>query len=122
MDRVFHITVQGPVASIYLPIILKNSTFGSRRGIYKPNDTSNQEKPITSRVPQTHRITSVGDVDWVIFSLNEESKASFETSDSNDDTPIWLYDSSLNLIEFDNDDGSGLFSKKNNQNLNINLN
>ena len=50
------------------------------------------------------------DVDWVKFTLSANSEVRLETSGSSGDTQMWLYDSNLNQIEFDDDDGTGRFS------------
>ena len=50
------------------------------------------------------------DVDWVQFTLSADSEVLLETSGSGGDTRMWLYDSNLNQIEFDDDDGNGVFS------------
>lgn len=67
---------------------------------YEPDDSSQDAGQIYSETPQEHSIDPVGDRDWVNFSLDINSAVSIETSG---DTKIRLYDSTLNLIE-ENDD------------------
>jgi len=78
---------------------------------YEPDDTSGQANWIYDGSPQTHSICPVGDEDWVKFELTVESEVVIETSGPSGDTRMWLYDSSLNEVEYDEDDGSGLFSR-----------
>jgi len=51
------------------------------------------------------------DVDWVKFSLGVETGVVIQTSGASGDTRVWLYDSRLNEIEFNDDGGSGFFSR-----------
>ncbi len=78
---------------------------------YEPDDTSSQAQWIYSGSPQTHTIVPAGDVDWVKFSLGAESEVVIETSGPYGDTRMWLYDSSTNQLEYNDDGGSGLFSR-----------
>ncbi len=78
---------------------------------YEPDDNWSQATVITSGQNQTHSIVPIGDEDWVRFTLSTTSDVVIETSGPTGDTRIWLYDSGLGEIEFDDDHGSGLFSK-----------
>jgi hypothetical protein len=78
---------------------------------YEPDDTWDQASWIWDETPQTHRIAPVGDVDWVKFSLNTESEVVLETLGPSGDTRMWLYDSNLTELEYDDDDGTGAFSR-----------
>jgi len=78
---------------------------------YEPDDSYSQANEILSGSPQNHSIVPATDEDWVWFSLSEESEVVIETSGASADTRMWLYDSSLNQIEYDDDRGSGLFSR-----------
>jgi hypothetical protein len=77
---------------------------------YEPDNDSASATPIDDGVPQTHNIYPVGDEDWVTFTLEEESQVVLETSGPSGDSRMWLYDSALNVLEFDDDGGSGLWS------------
>jgi len=77
---------------------------------FEPDDSSQEATMILSTLSQTHSIFPVGDEDWVTFTLNVPSEVILETSGASGDTRMWLYDASLNQIEFDDDDGAGLFS------------
>lgn len=84
---------------------------GGNGDAYEPDDTFGQANDILSGSPQTHSIAPATDVDWVWFSLSEESEVVIETSGPSGDTRMWLYDSSLNEIEYDDDGGSENFSR-----------
>lgn len=77
---------------------------------FEPDDTAGQASLIASGSPQTHSICPEGDEDWVTFSLAVESGVTLQTSGSSGDTRMTLYDSVLSQIEFDDDDGTNLFS------------
>ncbi|MCH9022270.1 MAG: DVUA0089 family protein, partial [Planctomycetes bacterium] len=78
---------------------------------YEPDDTSGQASVINSGVAQTHSIIPAADVDWVTFTLSEESQITIETSGASGNTRMWLYNSGLTLIEFNDDGGAGTFSR-----------
>jgi hypothetical protein len=77
---------------------------------YEPDDSSGQASLIFDGNPQDHSICPVGDEDWVRFTLSEESGIALETSGSIGDTEMWLYNSSLTQLDYDDDDGDGYFS------------
>jgi hypothetical protein len=78
---------------------------------YEPDNTSGQANWIYDGSPQTHSIAPVGDVDWVKFTLSAESEVVIQTSGPSGDTRMWLFDSGLNQLEYNDDGGSGLFSR-----------
>jgi hypothetical protein len=78
---------------------------------FEPDDTAGTASPIASASPQSHSLCPAGDEDWVTFTLGQESAVTVETSGPAGDTRMWLYDSGLDQIEFDDDDGPGLFSR-----------
>jgi PKD repeat protein/murein DD-endopeptidase MepM/ murein hydrolase activator NlpD len=81
------------------------------RDSYEPDDTSGQAAPILSGIPQTHNIAPVTDVDWVTLELSAPAAISLETSGSTaSDTQLWLYDSNLTQIEYDDDGGTDRYS------------
>jgi len=78
---------------------------------YEPDNTSIQAKMINSGSSQTHNIIPASDIDWVKFSISNESAIKLETSGStSSDTRMWLFDSNLSEIEYDDDDGTNLYS------------
>ncbi|MBC8470372.1 MAG: FG-GAP repeat protein [Planctomycetes bacterium] len=79
--------------------------------LYEPDDTDSQANWIYDGSPQAHKIVPADDVDWVKFTLATESEVVIETSGDTGNTHMWLYDNSLNQIEYDNDDGVGSFSR-----------
>lgn len=78
---------------------------------FEPDDSSADASPIASGSPQTHNICPVGDEDWVTFTLGQETAVTIETSGPSGDTRMWLFDSALSELEFDDDGGAGLFSR-----------
>lgn len=78
--------------------------------VYEPDNNSGQAKSITSGNPQTHSIQPANDQDWVTFTLNSDSMVILETSGGSGDTRMWLYNDSLNELEFNDDSGVGYFS------------
>ena len=77
---------------------------------FEPDDGSGQASPIASGSPQAHNVCPAGDEDWVTFSLGAESAVTLETSGPAGDTRMWLFDSGLGQVEFDDDSGTDLFS------------
>ena len=78
--------------------------------VYEPDDSSAQASTLTAGAPQTHSICPTGDEDWATFTLGASSGIVLETAGASGDTRMWLYDSGLSEIEYDDDDGSGTFS------------
>jgi Leucine-rich repeat (LRR) protein/subtilisin family serine protease len=78
---------------------------------WEPDNLEPLANQIYTGSPQNHSIRPIGDIDWVTFSLDTESEVVIETSGSSGDTCMWLYDSALNLLEYDDDGGNGNFSR-----------
>ncbi|MGD8753931.1 MAG: zinc-dependent metalloprotease family protein, partial [Anaerolineales bacterium] len=78
---------------------------------YEPDDSSAAATTINDGVPQTHNIYPVGDEDWVTFTLAQESGVLLETSGPSGDSRMWLYDSGLTELEYNDDGGAGLWSR-----------
>jgi len=78
---------------------------------YELDNNSEQAKTIYSGISQTHSIIPATDEDWVSFTLTDTSDLTIETSGTSGDTRMWLYDSNLTQIEYDDDNGAGSFSK-----------
>ena len=78
---------------------------------YEPDGTYGQANEIVPSSAQAHSIVPASDVDWVWFSLTEESEFIIETSGPSGDMRMWLYDSSLTQIEYNDDGGDGNFSR-----------
>lgn len=78
---------------------------------YEPDDNALEANLLEAGQPQTHGIGPVGDADWVHFTLAGESQVVLETAGTGgDDTRLWLYDSGLNEIEFNEDGGDGSYA------------
>jgi hypothetical protein len=78
---------------------------------YEPDNSSGAARLITNGVLQSHSIVPATDLDWVYFDLSATLAVTLETSGSSGDTRMWLYNSALTEIEFDDDDGADLFSR-----------
>jgi hypothetical protein len=81
---------------------------------YEVDDTAAQAKTIaTDGTTQTHSLHVGSDVDWVKFTLTQRSNVVLETNGSAGDTEMRLYgpNSSTTLVEYDDDDGNGTFSR-----------
>jgi M6 family metalloprotease-like protein len=79
---------------------------------YEPDNNSGQATTIYSGISQTHNIIPATDEDWVSFTLTGTSDLTIETSGTEpDDTRMWLYDSDLNEIAYNDDGGNSHFSK-----------
>jgi len=80
--------------------------------IYEPDNSYSQATAQPHNACSlAHSIDPANDQDWVYFDLSTASNIIINTSGSSGDTRMWLYDSSLNEIEYDDDDGDGAFSK-----------
>lgn len=85
---------------------------GGAGDAYEVDNTMAQAKVIaTNGAAQTHSFHVAGDVDWVRFTLTRTSAVTIETNGTTGDTQMWLYNSRGGLIEYDDDDGAGYFSK-----------
>lgn len=78
---------------------------------YEPDNSASAAHWIDAGSPQNHSIVPIGDVDWVKFTVSVSSEVIVETSGSAGDSEIWLYDGNLTELEYDDDDGAGLFSR-----------
>ncbi|MBT3879253.1 MAG: hypothetical protein HOF76_09415, partial [Candidatus Scalindua sp.] len=87
------------------------SSSSSSGDAYEPDNSPTEATNITSGNPQTHSINPVGDEDWLKFTLATPSGVLLQTSGTSGDTRMWLYDSSINQIEYNDDGGAGYFSK-----------
>ena len=77
---------------------------------YEPDDASGTASALERNTTQRHSICPAGDEDWTTFTLGADSQVVLETSGVTGDTRMWLYDASLNQIEFNDDGGLGYFS------------
>jgi len=78
---------------------------------YEDDDTFAQAKSIAGGETQGRSIHVPGDVDYIRFTLAEDSDVVIETSGAAGDTVLELYDSSEGLVTSDDDGGVGLFSR-----------
>ncbi len=80
---------------------------------YEPDGTSSEAKPIEPFNSQRHSIFPVGDYDWMMFELTEESAIAINTDSPNinDDTEILLYDGNGVAISYNDQSGNGNLSE-----------
>jgi hypothetical protein len=80
--------------------------------VFEPDNTSAQAKTINLNTTQTHSIRPATDIDWLKFQLAVPSAVTVETAGgpADGDTRLWLYNSSLAEIRFDDDSGVGNYS------------
>ena len=92
--------------------VLNGVTQPSVADSFEPDNTDATAKPITLGTTQIHSIRPVGDVDWVKFVLSTPSAVVLETAPgaATGDTEMWLYNSSLQLIRYSDDEGTGAYS------------
>jgi peptidyl-Lys metalloendopeptidase len=71
---------------------------------YEADNSAAQAKLIIAGTPQTHSIMPANDIDWVKFQLTSPSAVVLETSGTSAfDTRMWLYNSGLTEIKFNDD-------------------
>jgi subtilisin-like proprotein convertase family protein len=92
---------------VYLPLVMRNHTY-TCQDIYEPDDDSAQARAIaTDGESQRHNLFPAGDVDWVVFDV-EDAGVNYviETFDLDPsaDTIIYLYDSDGERLLDWNDD------------------
>ena len=87
-------------------------TTGVSGDAYEDDDIYTDASAITNGVTQDHSIDPVGDLDWVTFTLGEESGITLATSGLEDaDTRLYLYDSTgTNQIGYDDDNITDAYS------------
>jgi hypothetical protein len=78
---------------------------------YENDDTWDQASWLSSGLPQTHDIIPATEFDWAKFTLAEQSMVLLETEGLSGDTRMWLYNSGLGEIDYDDDGGTGYFSR-----------
>ncbi len=77
---------------------------------YEPDGSSGTASLINPG-SQNHTICDSQDEDWVRFTLGAPAAVTLETSGPNGDTEMWLYNSALTQIDYDDQSGAGNFSK-----------
>lgn len=71
-----------------------------------PDDNPQNAIPLSTNTPQSHTISPASDVDWFQFRLNESSGILLKTN-TDGDTRLWLFDSNLNQVDYNDDYGDG---------------
>jgi hypothetical protein len=78
---------------------------------YEPDNNFMEASYLFPFEPQQHSICPAGEQDWWTFDLYEASSIILETSGVAGDTRLFLYDANLVEIGYDDDGGSGYFSR-----------
>lgn len=78
---------------------------------YEPDNSEAQANAIALGATQTHSIHAVGDVDWVRFTVGATTSVVVQTAGAAGDTELALYDGSGRQIAYDDDSGTGYFSR-----------
>ncbi len=80
---------------------------------FEPDNSYSDANPITmDGQPQSHSIDPAADEDWLVFTLDAfASSVVIETSGAAGDTVMRLYDDQLNELSYDDDGGTGNFSR-----------
>ncbi|MEM6773323.1 MAG: S8 family serine peptidase [Pseudomonadota bacterium] len=78
---------------------------------FEPDGSAASAKVLLANSSQSRSICPTGDNDWLRFSVPSESAVLIETSGAFADTRLWLYNSGLAQLDFDDDSGSSLFSR-----------
>lgn len=80
--------------------------------IYEPDNSSSQAYEHPHNFTSAFRsIDPATDQDWIRITLSQRSDVIIETIGPAGDTRLWLYNSSLSQIAFDDDGGTGTFSR-----------
>ncbi len=79
--------------------------------IYETDNDFASAKNITLNSLQERSISSVDDVDYVLFTLDSFYSIEIETTGVSGDTRLWIFDYNHNQVAFDDDGGINKFSK-----------
>jgi hypothetical protein len=75
------------------------------------NNDSSTAQPLFPGLNGPFDIDPVGDQDWFRFNLVQSALVRLETNGSSGDSTLALYDANVTLIESDDDDGVGTWSR-----------
>lgn len=79
---------------------------------YEPDNEFAAATPIALNAPpQTHSFHRPDDVDWLTFTLAEDSKVILETDGVDGNTYLRLFDSNQSQVGYDHNGGNGYFSR-----------
>lgn len=78
---------------------------------FEPDNTSFTAKTIELNTQQSRSISPIQDVDYARFTLPNAANIEIATAGVAGDTRLFLYDNSLNQVAFNDDAGSGYFSR-----------
>jgi hypothetical protein len=78
--------------------------------VYEP-DSRQAPTPLVSGIAQSRAICPVADIDYFTFTLTGEADVVLEASGPSGDGEMRLFDAAWVLVEYDDDDGPGLFPR-----------
>lgn len=87
---------------------------GCSADAYEPDGGSSQASLLIPGATQTHNICPASDTDWATFTLDNSATdwhVTLGTSGPSGDTRMWLYNSSVSQLEFNDDSNGTLFSE-----------
>ncbi len=95
------------------PCIVVDYTAPPPLDAYESDNSWDQARQLAlNTTANAHTISPIGDQDWIYFDLNVRSGVTIETNGvDGGDTQMWLYDSSLTQLAYDDDGGNGHYSK-----------
>jgi len=88
-----------------------SNTTQSTDDTYEDDDTFGTANSIDLNTVQVRTVFPIADLDYVYFELDTYYSVVIETLGPSGDTGLWLYDSTLSLIGFDDDSGTDYFSR-----------
>lgn len=86
-------------------------TFAPQVDAFEPDNDATFASRITIHHDQTRSIYPAGDEDWATFTLTKTSGVVIETRGPAGDTELWLYNSQLGQIAYDDNGGDDGFSR-----------
>lgn len=108
----YYIRIQNAlVSATYAYTLSLTAAYTIAPDVYEVDDASSTAKTIWAGQTQNRTIHAAGNVDWAKFTLAGPADVTVETSGITGDTQMWLYNSAGTFIEYDDDDGAGLFSR-----------
>ncbi len=71
----------------------------------EPDNTAAAARALTANTAQSHSISPAGDVDWLTFTLGQQSGVLLSTKGDFGDTRMWLFDQQMRELSFNDDLG-----------------
>ncbi len=84
---------------------------GCEADVYEPDDDWRLALPVLPGVALSRSICPASDEDWAIFTLEAGAAVTLETAGAAGDSELWLLDPAVHALAYDDDGGSGAFSR-----------